>query len=177
MFGTEDVLRRYFSPMRFDYIRTAEKDWQSLSLKSNYLSLEYRESIMTLLPKAETAIMSNIEKRVSTDTDSLTREEQPILPRGVIREALVNAVMHRDYRENTSIIVVQYPDRIEFFNPGYSLKPLDNLTRIGGSKSRNQTIANVLHETEYAENKGTGFAKIIGLMKQANLREPVFLSD
>ena len=177
LFGNEAALRRYFPLMRFDYIRTDAKTWDEMTLESHYVSLEYREALMTLLPKAETAIMSNIEKKVSTNTNSLAREEQPILPRGLIREALINAVMHRDYRVNGPVIVVQYPDRIEFFNHGYSLKPIENLTSFGGSKSRNPTIATVFHDIEYAENKGTGISKMIGLMHAVNLEEPVFLSD
>ena len=56
------------------------------------------------------------------------------------------------------------------------MKPID---RIGtpGSQSRNQTIASVLHETEYAENKGSGIAKVQRRMQEAQLPPPHFMSS
>ena len=175
LFGTENVLRRYFSMMRFDYVRVKGRDWGG-EMDDTYYSIELRESLLTLLPKAEAAIMDDMEREFSFPKGSLTREEKPAIPYDAIREVLVNAVMHRDYQVAGPTLVVRFTDRIEFHNPGYSLKPID---RIGtpGSQSRNQTIASVLHETEYAENKGSGIAKVQRRMQEAQLPPPHFASS
>ncbi len=175
LFGNENVLRRYFSMMRFDYVRVKGRDWGG-EMDDTYYSIELREALLTLLPKAEAAIMDSMEREFSFPKGSLTREEKPAIPYDAIREVLVNAVMHRDYQVAGPTLVVRFTDRIEFHNPGYSLKPID---RIGtpGSQSRNQTIASVLHETEYAENKGSGIAKVQRRMQEAQLPPPHFMSS
>ena len=55
-------------------------------------------------------------------SDSITRTEEALIPRFVLREAVVNAVMHRDYRQHTSVQIIRYTDRIEIRNAGRSLK-------------------------------------------------------
>ncbi len=120
--------------------------------------------------------MDDIERELSFPPGRLTREENPVIPYDVIREILVNAVMHRDYQTPSPTLVIRFTDRIEFHNPGYSLKPID---KIGtpGSTARNQTIASVLNETEYAENKGSGIAKVQRKMDEAQLPPPMFDSS
>lgn len=175
LFGKETSLRRYFPMIRFDYVRVKGREWKG-DVSETYYSLELQEALLTLLPKAEAAIMDDMEREFSFPSHSLTRIEKTLIPHEAIREVLVNAVMHRDYRVFGPTLVVRFVDRIEFLNPGYSLKSLDVIGH-PGSKSRNPHVANVLHETEYAENKGTGIAKIQTFMKNANLDLPVFRSD
>ncbi len=175
LFGTSEILRKYFSATRFDYIRVSGKEWAA-GVAKNYYTIELRESLFTLIPKAEAAVMSGMEKEFSFPAGQLTREETTILPYPAIREVLVNAVMHRDYRAYEPTQVIQYSDRIEIRNPGYSLKPVARFTT-PGSKLRNPIIAEVLHETEYAENKGSGIAKITELMQTSHLPEPCFVSS
>ncbi|MDV0443680.1 ATP-binding protein [Methanorbis rubei] len=174
LFGTEKALKKYFPMTRLDYLRVKGREWGEEM--SEYYTLELREGLMTLLPKAEVAIMDDMIREFSFPSGSLTRSEQTPIPYEAIREVLVNTVMHRDYEVSGPTLVIRFADRIEFHNPGYSLKSLD---KIGtpGSKTRNPNIADVLHETEYAENKGTGIAKIRDFMKKANQDPPVFQSD
>jgi len=175
LFGTESVLRRYFSMMRFDYVRVKGRDWGG-EVDDTYYSIELREALLTLLPKAEAAIMDDMEREFSFPKGSLTREEKPVIPYDAIREVLVNAVMHRDYQVSGPTLVIRFTNRIEFHNPGYSLKPIDCIGT-PGSQIRNQTIASVLHETEYAENKGSGIAKVQKRMQEAQLPPPHFASS
>jgi ATP-dependent DNA helicase RecG len=98
------------------------------------------------------------------------------LPSKVLREALVNAMMHRSYREHRPTQVIRYDNRIEIINPGYSLKSEE---RFGdpGSETRNPFVASVFHETNLAETKGSGIRAMRKLMKQAHLAPPTFDSD
>jgi ATP-dependent DNA helicase RecG len=67
-------------------------------------------------------------------------------------------------------------NRIEFQNPGYSLKP-ENQLGLHGSFSRNDRIGVVLHDLNIAETKGTGIRTMREGMKEANLSVPLFESD
>lgn len=98
------------------------------------------------------------------------------LPGRVLREAIVNALIHRSYREHQPIQIIRYGNRIEMKNPGFSLKPEDHLGE-PGSKNRNPNIAAVFHETNLAETKGSGINTMRRLMESANLLPPTFESD
>jgi ATP-dependent DNA helicase RecG len=108
-------------------------------------------------------------------TGAPRRREIPEVPYDALREALINAVVHRDYFEKgANVMVEMFDDRIEITNPGglvKSLRPEDF-----GKKSalRNPNIANLLHRIEYIEKMGTGISKIRKLMKEAKLSPPKF---
>ena len=72
--------------------------------------------------------------------------------------------------------IIRYSNRIEFRNPGHSLKPDDRLGE-PGSIARNEKIAAILHETGFAETKGSGIRVVRELMRAANLTLPFFESD
>ncbi|WNN88087.1 ATP-binding protein [Gloeocapsopsis dulcis] len=80
--------------------------------------------------------------------------------------------MHRNYRERSPVQIIRFSDRLEIRNPGYSLKPTDELDQ-PGSKTRNKKIAAVLHEIGIAETKGSGGR----VMLEANLTLPLFDSN
>ncbi len=98
------------------------------------------------------------------------------MPRKVIREVIVNAVMHRDYQVNQPILVVRYSNRLEIRNAGYSLKPSSMLGEMG-SKLRNPIIASVLYDLSFAETKGSGIRTMQRLLQNAGLSAPVFVSS
>lgn len=99
-----------------------------------------------------------------------------MIPRDVIREVIVNALMHRNYRERSPVQIIRFSNRLEIRNPGYSLKPTDELDQ-PGSKIRNEQIATVLHETGIADTKGTGVKVMLEEMLEANLTLPLFQSN
>jgi ATP-dependent DNA helicase RecG len=94
----------------------------------------------------------------------------------VIREALVNALMHRSYRSHSPVQIIRYANRLEIRNPGFSLKSPEHLGE-PGSEPRNPRIAAVLHETRFAETKGSGIRVMRETMEQAGLTPPLFESD
>jgi ATP-dependent DNA helicase RecG len=104
------------------------------------------------------------------------RSDQPLLPQKVVREAIINAVMHRDYQVNQPTLVVRYSNRLEIRNAGYSLKPEVVLGEMG-SKLRNPILAAVLYDLDFAETKGSGIRTMRRLLEQAGLSAPVFTSD
>ena len=161
--------------MRLDYIRVPGRAWVD-DPDHPFDTIEMRDSLFRMLPRGQAAIMDDIPRAFSFKSESLKREEEPRIPPRVIREALVNAVMHRSYQIHGPVEVIRYANRLEIRNPGHSLKPVERLGE-PGSQTRNPTIASVLHETKYAENKGSGIRVMQQLMDHANLSPPSFDSD
>lgn len=175
LFGSRKALRKYFPMMRIDYIRVPGRVWVE-DPDHPFETIEMRDSLFRMMPRGQTAIMDDIPRAFSFTSDNIQRQEAPRIPPRVIREALVNAVMHRSYRINGPIQVIRFANRLEIRNPGHSLKSIDRLGE-PGSKTRNPIIANILHETKYAENKGSGIRVMQRLMEEANLSPPSFDSD
>lgn len=101
-------------------------------------------------------------------------------PEAVIREAVVNALVHRDYSiAGTDIMLVIFADRIEIQSPGR----LPNTVTPEGMKSgmryaRNQTLVNVMRDYRYVDARGMGVRdKIIPGMREHNGTEPEFIED
>ncbi len=135
-----------------------------------------REPLFRLLTRGQAVIMGDIPHAFTFTANGLMRQEEPRIPSRVIREALVNALMHRSYRIYSPVQVIRYANRLEIRNPGHSLKPVEALGN-PGSKPRNPTIAAVLHETKFAESKGSGIRVMRQLMRGAHLSPPTFESD
>ena len=175
LFGKTSSLRRSLPMTRVDYIRVPGRDWIA-DPEHPFETIEMRSPLMRLIGRARAAILDDLPVAFSLPKGQFQRQEIPLIPERVLREALVNALMHRNYRISGPVQVIRYSNRIEIRNPGHSLKPLEKLGE-PGSKTRNPSIAAVLHDTMYAETKGSGIKVMRELMKSANLTPPAFDSD
>ena len=175
LFGSQVALRRLMPMERVDFIRIVGTRWIE-DPNSRFSSLDFRESLLTLIPKVEAAVLDTLLKQFQLQEGELQRTDVPVLPQRVVREAIVNAVMHRDYRVHSPTQVVRYSDRIEIYNAGYSLKPVEELGT-GASKLRNPILASILYDLSFAETKGSGIRTIRTLLREANLEEPSFVSN
>lgn len=103
------------------------------------------------------------------------REEHGI-PVGTLREALLNAIAHRDYRVASQICIFVFDNRVEFINPGVLLNRLTlESIRIGGIKQfRNPAIVSILARNFRRENLGRGVPEMIAMMRERGLPEPEF---
>ena len=175
LFGTPLALRRWFPLMRIDYLRVPGRKWMKEPDK-RYISLEIRAPLIRSIQRAKTAILDDVMKDFSLAEGSLQRKDLSPIPDKVIREVVVNAVMHRCYSVQGPIQIVRYANRLEIRNPGYSLKAPE-LFGQPGSHNRNPKIAAVLHELNIAETKGSGIRVMQRKMRDANLSPPYFESD
>lgn len=102
------------------------------------------------------------------------RRDEPILPDQVLREALVNALVHRDYRSASQIRLFVYDDRVEVVNPGELLNRLTvDKIRLGGlSQKRNPVIASLSARLGRRENLGFGVPEMFRRMREAGCPEP-----
>lgn len=176
LFGKKLALRRLFPVMRIDYTRVPGREWMDDPDRRYVSSIEIRAPLLQAIRRAQSAIVDDLPKGFSLPDDSLQRTDEPLIPLRVLREAIVNAVMHRDYRKNSAIHIVRYANRIEVRNPGYSLVDPDDL-RAPVSETRNPVIASVLHDTRFAETKGTGIEVMRENLRKAGLAPPEFESD
>ncbi len=102
-----------------------------------------------------------------------TRKERGI-PVPVLREALQNALAHRDYNAASQTRIFVYDDRVEIINPGILLNRLtkESITLGGISQKRNPAIAALLARKAGRENAGLGVLAMFDMMREAGLPEP-----
>jgi ATP-dependent DNA helicase RecG len=175
LFGTAQALRRCFPMTRVDYIRVPGREWVP-DPDHRFDTVELRDPLFRLIRRAQAAVLDDLPKGFALKEGDLQRQDKPVIPQRVIREALVNALMHRSYRSHSPVQIIRYANRLEIRNPGFSLKSPEHLGE-PGSEPRNPRIAAVLHETRFAETKGSGIRVMRDTMEQAGLTPPLFESD
>lgn len=128
----------------------------------------------------ETMRFLNKNMRVSTIIDSETgmRNDKKEYPVVVLREAILNALIHRDYSIHTEampIEVIMYKNRIEIRNPGglYGRLSIDNLGKTQPD-TRNPILARAMETLKYTENRYSGIPTIQRELREAGHREAVF---
>ena len=101
----------------------------------------------------------------------LRRKEILEIPEDALREALVNAVTHRNYiAEEASVTVEIYNDRVEIYNFGGLHKKLKKSEFGTKSVTRNKLIASLMLRAKYIERMGTGIKKMRSLVRKAGLK-------
>lgn len=175
LFGKSMALRRSFPMTRVDYIRVPGREWVPHPDRP-FDTVEMRAPLFSLLRRTQSAILDDLPKGFGLEDGQLQRTDKPAIPLRALREALVNALMHRSYRVNAPVQIIRYANRLEIRNPGFSLKSPEHLGE-PGSMPRNPGIAEVLHETRFAETKGSGIRAIRESMEEAGLVPPLFESD
>ncbi len=136
----------------------------------------YKGDVFDLVDQAVDFVLSKINLAVGTREHSVQAPVAYEMPPEVVREAVVNAVAHRDYTSNGSVQVMLFSDRLEVWNPG-TLPPsltLEKLKRPHGSVPANPLLAEPLYLTKYIERMGTGTGDMIKRCKKAGLAEPKF---
>lgn len=98
------------------------------------------------------------------------------IPEVVLREALVNALSHRDYRAASQVRLFVFSDRIEIISPGGLLNHLtiDSIRIAGISLRRNPVISSLLARARRQESLGIGIPEMIARMRERGLPEPEF---
>lgn len=175
LFGTPLALRRSFPMTRVDYIRVPGREWVP-DLERRFDSIELRDPLFRLIRRVQAAILDDLPKAFGLAEGDLQRKDSPVVPQRAIREAVVNALMHRSYRSHAPVQIIRYSNRLEIRNPGFSLKSPEHLGE-PGSLPRNPKLAAALYDTRFAETKGSGVRVMREICEQAGLAPPLFESD
>lgn len=110
----------------------------------------------------------------------IRREDTPLLPRAALREALTNAVVHRDYAITGSKILFEvFDDRAAVTSPGTLPNTITpESVRAGGlPRSRNQLLANFMLASGMMEQRGRGWPVMRRAMLEHNGTEPELVED
>jgi ATP-dependent DNA helicase RecG len=175
LLGKPVALRRCFPMTRVDYIRVPGRDWVP-DPDRRFDTVELRDPLFRLIRRAQAAILDDLPKAFGLAEGELQRQDSPLVPQRVIREAVVNALMHRSYRLQAPVQIIRYSNRLEIRNPGFSLKSPEHLGE-PGSVPRNPKVAAALYETRFAETKGSGVRVMREMCERAGLAPPLFESD
>jgi ATP-dependent DNA helicase RecG len=139
----------------------------------------YKGTVFEMVDQAVDFVLSKIDRAIGTREHSIQAPETYELPVLAVKEAIVNAVAHRDYTSNASVQVMLFADRLEVWNPGH-LPPTLTMARLRqphASIPHNPLIADPLYLVRYVEQAGTGIIDAIGLCRKAGLPEPEFRQD
>ncbi len=117
-------------------------------------------------------------RRLVPRMEGIRRVDVPEYPDYSVREAIANALAHRDWSlEGAKVRLFMFDDRLEIWSPG-KLPPPITLERLGYDQfSRNKVIARVLVEMGYIEEVGLGIRRMREEMARLGLPEPAFRED
>ncbi len=110
----------------------------------------------------------------------IRRQERWDYPVEVVREVIVNAVVHRDYLLSSSDIELSvYSDRLEVISPGRLANGITTeRMRVGCRSARNELLKDAMRDYGYLEHMGMGVPrKIIRGMQEQNRTDPDFIED
>ncbi len=121
-------------------------------------------------------IMRNIRKTFRIDPHTGRRIDMWEYPLEALREAIINAIIHRDYSVYSSVYIKIYDDKLTIINPGGLLEPLtiDDLRREHPSILRNPNIANIFYLAGYIEKWGIGTLRMIRECEERGMPPPDF---
>lgn len=139
------------------------------------------ERITGAIPDMVEAAVDFVRKNSRTKTiigEDGQRRDKPEYPIKAVREAIVNALVHRDYSvhtENVPIRIEMYRDRMEIISCGglYGKITIDSLGKVT-PEMRNAALANILELLDVTENRYSGIPTIRAEFRDAGLPAPIF---
>ena len=136
-------------------------------------------TIPQMLEEATAFVQRNMKIKTIINPKTAKREDKTEYPLIAVREAVLNALVHRDYSIHTEgmpIRIEMYTNRIEIHNPGglYGRLTVSQLGKVQAD-TRNPVLATALETLGTVENRYSGIPTIINTMDQAQLPPPVFL--
>lgn len=139
---------------------------------------EYTGSIISLLENAEIFVKNH--SRIGWEVRGMKRFEVEDYPVEAIREAIVNAIIHRDYQiTGSEIHIDMFDNRLEITSPGGmidgSLVQNLDITKIS-SMRRNRVVSDIFNRLHYMERRGSGLTRIVESYNDYNIK-PTFMSD
>ncbi|WP_291404848.1 RNA-binding domain-containing protein [Acidaminobacter sp.] len=137
---------------------------------------EFTGSILLQLEEAYDFI--DRYNKTRSEFKGLERMDQRDYPIEAIREALLNAVVHRDYAYSGSILISLYDNRLEIVTIGGLVKGISlNDIMLGVSVLRNQHLANIFYRLKLIEAYGTGIPKMMAAYNDYEVKPMIEVSD
>lgn len=137
---------------------------------------DFRANIFEQIEGVQKFIQKHCRKKYAVNPETAQREPVYEWPLLAIREALSNAIAHRDYMISGHTDIAVFDDRIEVWSSGTLPEgiKIEDLNRTHKSVLRNPAIAEMLYFAGYIERWGSGIKAMNTLVKQAGLPEPIY---
>lgn len=133
---------------------------------------EYSGSLIDQVEESYKFLLRSIRR--GAKIEGLYRKDSYELPPEALREAIVNAVAHRDYRQHAYVQVSVSPGRVEVVSPGALFDGLTKDEMVSGkSKLRNPVLADIFHKMGMIEKWGTGLPRIFARCAKAGVPAPL----
>jgi ATP-dependent DNA helicase RecG len=134
---------------------------------------EFRGAIPAMIDAARSTIFEKLSKRAVLE--GFVRQDVADYPEFAYREAIVNAVAHRDYALEGSFVQIRlFADRLEVQSPGGlgGHVTVDNI--VFEQYTRNPHLVRLLEDYGYVERRGLGVDQMIRVMKESGRKPPIF---
>lgn len=138
---------------------------------------ELRTNVVDTADRLESILRGHLHTRLA-DATPFREEARPDYPVPALREACMNAIMHRNYQSSNAPIRIQwFSDPVETANPGgpYGQVWADNYDRV--NDYRNPSLAGAMKNLGYANRFGRGIGRIRAALERNGNPEPEFLID
>jgi ATP-dependent DNA helicase RecG len=161
-------------PQRF--LRSAEMiavRYQGVDMSDEFVRQDIRGTLPQQVRLAEAFVSDHMRR--SHRIRGLAREDMPEYPISVVREALVNAVAHRDYAaRGEGIRLLMFSDRLQVYSPGRLPGHVTLANLLAERYSRNEAIVQILSDMGFSERLGYGMDRMVRVMDGHGLPPPEF---
>ena len=138
--------------------------------------MDVKDDLLTQFNSAMFFIKKHL--KIRTEIKGIDRKDIYEIPLEALREAVTNAIIHRDYSfRGTNISVEFYDNRVEISSPGGLVKGMSMDSFGMKSIRRNELVADLFSRMDKVERAGTGVRRMRDAMRDAGLKEPVFKTD
>lgn len=183
LFAAGTFPQKYFP--RLEIVFTVYPGTDKVESATGQLRYLNSKEIIGSIPEMLLETLALVQQRMNTGAviEGGLRKDVPDYPLEAVREAVANALQHRDYSpegRGSQVQVNMYADRLEIINPGglYSSTTVESLGKDGISSTRNENLSRLLTYTPFesgfvVENKGTGFTVIETALAKSLMLPPI----
>jgi ATP-dependent DNA helicase RecG len=166
LFGKD--VERFFPQCEVTLVR-----YRGREMSDEFLREDVRDTLVEAVRRAEMWLLEHMRK--GSRMIGLERQDWVQFPQGAVREALVNAVAHRDYTvRGEGIRIALFGDRMECYSPGRLPGHVTLQNIVEERFSRNETLVQVLADYGLIERLGYGIDRMLRQMADAGLPPPEF---
>ncbi len=169
MFGTHPIIQEVLPFYMLDYQERSAVKTEARWIDRVTLDGSWSGNLFDFYRKIYLKLIDNLKIPFALDGDQ-RREETSV--HIAIREALVNVLVHADYTERASILIVKRPDMFGFRNPGLMRIPLETALEGGAHDCRNRLLHQMFRYVGIGDQAGSGIPKILAGWKDNHWRSP-----
>ena len=169
--------QKYYPSLMISFVKYFGVDAETKGARGERFqdNAQFEGPLPEVIDRAVTRCISNMKQ--ATLIEGVINRMIPEYPEEALREALVNAVAHRDYSTyvlGSQVRVEMYADRLEIISPGGLFGPVSLTNLETAQASRNQLLIRLLGEVGLVENRGSGIRAMVSAMREAHLEPPKF---